>query len=563
MELITTARALAQWRSRCRRPVHFVPTMGALHQGHRQLIERASRPAGGAEPLVVVSVFVNPLQFAPGEDFARYPRDLAADAALAEAAGAALLFAPSPQEIYPGGEAESFRLQVPASLQARLCGAQRPGHFDGVATVVARLLALVRPQRLLLGEKDWQQLVILRRLVAALALPVQLQGCGTVREVDGLAASSRNRYLSPEDRHRAAALPRALAAARQRLLAPPAALPSPPPAAARSATASAEGSPCAEGSPSADAPARAPADASREAHTRAVLAATRADLERAGLAVEYVELVEANTLQPLAAPRGLSLLAAAGRCGTARLIDHTFLMSRSPIVAIDGPAGAGKSTVTRAFAARLGLIYLDTGAMYRAVTWWVQCQGVDPADAAAVAPLLQGLELQLSAGGGGEQQVRVNGHDVTTAIRTPEVTAQVSLVAAHGSVREALTRQQQAMGQRGGLVAEGRDIGTAVFPDAELKVFLTATVAERARRRALDLEQRGFAVPSLAELEAQIAERDHLDASRAVAPLQMAADAVELVTDGLAIEAVIQALVDLFRERVPEEAWPGPATPEP
>jgi pantoate ligase/cytidylate kinase len=155
--------------------------------------------------------------------------------------------------------------------------------------------------------------------------------------------------------------------------------------------------------------------------------------------------------------------------------------------------------------------------------------------------------------------VRINGHEVTEAIRSPEVTAQVSVVAAHGCVRDALTAQQQAMGHRGGLVAEGRDIGTAVFPDAELKVFLTATVAERARRRAQDLAQRGFAVPPLAELETQIAERDHLDSTRAVAPLCQAEDALELVTDGMEIEAVIQALVDLFRERVPEEVWPTPA----
>jgi pantoate ligase/cytidylate kinase len=114
------------------------------------------------------------------------------------------------------------------------------------------------------------------------------------------------------------------------------------------------------------------------------------------------------------------------------------------------------------------------------------------------------------------------------------------------------------MGERGGLVAEGRDIGTAVFPDAELKVFLTATTAERARRRALDLERRGFGVPPLAELEAQIAERDHLDSTRDVAPLLQAQDAVELITDGMAIDAVIQALVELFRDRVPEEAWPNP-----
>jgi pantoate ligase/cytidylate kinase len=488
--------------------------MGALHHGHAALIHRAREPRGGVAPLVVVSVYVNPLQFGPAEDFERYPRDLEADRGLAAAAGADLFWAPAVAEMVPAGPSELTRLQPPSSLQEVLCGRSRPDHFDGVATVVARLLALVWPARLLLGEKDWQQLVILRRLVADLGLPVVVEGVATVREADGLAASSRNRYLGAAERQRAVALPQALAAAR--LQWQQGDLPGP-----------------------------------------ALVAAANQRLEAAGLTVDYVELVAAHTLEPLAAPGpSLALLAAAVHCGPSRLIDHTFLMSRAPIVAIDGPAGAGKSTVTKAFARRLGLIYLDTGAMYRALTWWVQRQGAEPADAAAVAPLLAGLDLQLAAGAEGEPQVVINGHDVTTAIRSPEVTAQVSLVAAHACVREALTAQQQAMGQRGGLVAEGRDIGTAVFPDAELKVFLTATPAERARRRALDLEQRGFPVPPLAELEAQIAERDRLDSSREVAPLCMAADAVELVTDGMAIEAVIQALVDLFRQRVPEEAWP-------
>jgi len=519
MKLITSCRELVHWRRSCRAPVHFVPTMGALHHGHRSLIERAGlAPTAGSAPQVVVSVFVNPLQFAQGEDFDRYPASLSLDAALAAAAGAALLFAPSVAELYPSGLKELFQLQVPKALQAVLCGRSRPGHFNGVATVVARLLGLVRPDRLLLGEKDWQQLVILRRLVKELGLPVAVQGCATVRDSDGLATSSRNSYLQAEQRALALALPRTLAAMRRRFQAGEAALAS---------------------------------------HN--LVAETRQRLESAGLMVDYVELVQAATLLPLAAPRGVSLLAAAVFCGPARLIDHTVLMASAPIVAIDGPAGAGKSTVTRAFARRLGLIYLDTGAMYRAVTWWVLSQGGDPAAANAVAPLLENLDLRLSHGPEGEQLVSINGHEVSSAIRSPEVTAQVSVVAAHGCVRQALTRQQQAMGERGGLVAEGRDIGTAVFPAADLKVFLTATVAERARRRALDLERQGFAVPPLGELEAQIAERDHRDASREESPLLMADDAVELVSDGLGIEAVIQALVDLFRERVPEEAWPDPA----
>jgi pantoate ligase/cytidylate kinase len=258
------------------------------------------------------------------------------------------------------------------------------------------------------------------------------------------------------------------------------------------------------------------------------------------------------------------------RCGPARLIDHRFLMPRAPIVAIDGPAGAGKSTVTRALAQRLGLTFLDTGAMYRALTWWVLQQGVDPADPGAVAPLLEGLDLDLSTNGEGQAQIQVNGHNVSTAIRSPEVTAVVSTVAAHACVRQSLTSLQQRLGEQGGLVAEGRDTGTAVFPDAECKIFLTASAAERARRRARDLQQQGFEAPELEELERQIAERDRQDSTRQEAPLRQAPDALLLVTDGMEIEAVIQAMVDAFRAKVPEEAWrgsvpgvgdPTPATP--
>ena len=519
MQLLQTRAELHRWRRLERdRPLHFVPTMGALHAGHQSLMRQAALAVPQGEPRVLVSVFVNPLQFGPHEDFERYPRSLEADCDLAAAAGATALFAPSVAELYPQGEEELTRIQPPNSLQQGLCGRHRPGHFEGVATVVLRLLGLIQPDRLLLGEKDWQQLVILRRVIADLGLPITVEGGATLREADGLAMSSRNHYLDAEQRRRAVALPEALARA----------------AAGATATAAA---------PLPLAP---------------LLEQLRRQLEQEQLVVDYVEAVCPISLQPRTQLTGLTLLAAAAHCGPTRLIDHVFLMTRAPIVAIDGPAGAGKSTVTRAFAERLGLIYLDTGAMYRALTWLVQSSGIDPGDAAAVEPLLVGLDLQLSTAAAGGQRVCVNGHDVTEAIRSPEVTAQVSVVAAHGCVRTALTRQQQAMGERGGLVAEGRDIGTAVFPCAELKVFLTASTAERARRRALDLQQRGFAVPALAELETQIAERDQLDSSRAVAPLIQADDAVEVVTDGLSIEAVIAQLVSLFRERVPHDAWPDP-----
>lgn len=518
MLLLSNRAELQAWRRNQTKPVHFVPTMGALHQGHQQLIRRAAAPRGAGNPVVLVSVYVNPLQFGPAEDFDRYPRDLASDRLLAERAGADALFAPSAEEMQPGGSAAITRVLPPSCLQTSLCAPGRPGHFEGVATTVVRLLSWVRPDRLLLGEKDWQQLVILRRVLADLGFQLSVEGCSTIREHDQLACSSRNRYLTPPQRALAAALPSVLRSLRDQV-------------------------------------------ASRSAGQMlptfgGLAAALRSRLEAAGFVVEYAELLEAHTLEPLESPQGISLLAAAIHCGATRLIDHVFLMSRSPIVAIDGPAGAGKSTVTRAFARQLGLVYLDTGAMYRAVTWWVQRQNVDPSDPLAVKGCLEQLDLKLQSGPDGEPRVSIQGHDVTKEIRSPEVTAQVSVLAAHGCVREALTQQQQSMGEHGGLVAEGRDIGTAVFPDADLKVYLTATVAERARRRALDLEERGFPVPAITTLEDQIAERDQMDSTRAVAPLQKAKDAVELVTDGLGIDLVIQQLVDLFRQRVPEEAWP-------
>ena len=488
--------------------------MGGLHEGHARLIHLAA--AGCPQPgSVLVSVYINPLQFGEGEDFDRYPRSFEEDCLLAQQAGATAIWCPDERQIYPDGAATGWKLQVPSALQSGLCGPSRPGHFDGVATVVSRLLALVQPRQLWLGEKDWQQLTILRRMVIDLGLSVRVRGCATVREPDGVAASSRNRYLAPSERQRAAAFGAGLRSAATELQA-------------------------------------------RLLSQQDVLERLRQRLESTCLEVEYVEIVDPSTLQAAEDTQALRLLAAAVHCGSTRLIDHIFVMTRSPIVAIDGPAGAGKSTVTRAFAERMGLLYLDTGAMYRAVTLWVQEHGADPASVEAVERLLEGLEVDLSPLRNGVQTVSVNGRDVTDAIRDPNVTGSVSLVAAHACVRELLTRQQQRLGEKGGLVAEGRDIGTAVFPDAELKVFLTATPQERARRRAKDLETRGHSVPALSELEAQIVERDRLDSTRTIAPLVQAEDAKELITDGMGIDAVINALEDLFRARVAEEIWPTP-----
>jgi pantoate ligase / CMP/dCMP kinase len=258
--------------------------------------------------------------------------------------------------------------------------------------------------------------------------------------------------------------------------------------------------------------------------------------------LEYVELVEPKTLARLEQVTDNGLLAIAAKLGNTRLIDNMLLRTRQPIVAIDGPAGAGKSTVTKLVAQKLGLFYLDTGAMYRAITWLVMDGGVAFGDEPAIAELVHHAEIELTT-----DYVRVNGQDVTSAIRSPEVTANVSAIAAQAAVRQALVRQQQEYGRRGGVVLEGRDIGTHVFPDAELKVFLTATVTERARRRQLDLERLGQPVPSLVELENLIAERDAKDSNRSIAPLRQAVDATEVVTDGMTIEAVVDKLVGLYQ----------------
>lgn len=194
------------------RSVGLVPTMGALHDGHLSLVDRA---AGECDP-VAVTVFVNPLQFGPGEDLAAYPRDLDRDVAMAAAAGASLVFAPPVEEMYPGPVLTTVSV---AGLTAPMEGAARPGHFDGVATVVAKLFAMAGPCRAYFGEKDFQQLVVVRRMAADLSFPVEVVGCPTVRAPDGLALSSRNAYLSAEERDAAPVLHRALQAGAAAVLA--------------------------------------------------------------------------------------------------------------------------------------------------------------------------------------------------------------------------------------------------------------------------------------------------------------------------------------------------------
>lgn len=499
--------------------VGLVPTMGALHAGHLSLIERARQE----NEWVVVSIFVNPLQFGPNEDFQRYPRPLEQDQQLCEQAGVDVIFAPMPDELYPnqrtgGGQegeqaaslsAKERLTQVfpPPTMIAGLCGKSRPGHFQGVATVVTKLLNIVQPDRAYFGQKDAQQLAVLRKLVADLNLPVEIVPCPIVREPSGLALSSRNQYLSEEQRSQATVIYRGLRQAEQAFR---------------------DGIRCRE----------------------ALINTVQAELQTVPtLQPEYIELVHPDTMMPLEQVEEAGLLAVAAQIGSTRLIDNWVLRNRLPIVAIDGPAGAGKSTVVRQVAQTLGLLYLDTGAMYRAVTWLVLQSGIAISDEAAVAELVSQCQIDIS-GNPAMMRVSINNQDVTYAIRSLEVTAQVSAIAAQSTVRQELVKRQQAYGRRGGIVMDGRDIGTCVFPDAELKLFLTASVQERARRRLQDLKNQGQPEASLLDLEQAIYERDLKDSTRRISPLRKAADAIEIQTDHLTIDEVVSKIVSLYQEKV-------------
>jgi pantoate ligase/cytidylate kinase len=482
--------------------------MGALHAGHFSLIRQARRE----NELVVVSIFVNPLQFGPTEDLQRYPRSLEQDRQLCEQAGADVVFAPTPEElgIRTDQLSESLTQVVPpVAMTSVLCGRSRVGHFQGVATIVTKLLNLVQPNRAYFGHKDAQQLAIIQKLVSDLDLSVEIIGCPTIREPNGLAYSSRNQYLTPEQREQAATLYRALQQAEAAFRA---------------------GEQC----------------------SQVLIRLVEAEIERTAMLVpEYIELVHPTTLTQLKAVEQTGLLALAVRIGSTRLIDNILLCNRKPIIAIDGPAGAGKSTVARQVAQTLGLLYLDTGAMYRALTWLVLQSQIAIEDEASVAELVSRCEITVS-GAPEAIAVRIDGQEVTQLIRSLEVTSQVSAIAAQPAVRKELVRQQQRYGRAGGIVVEGRDIGTNVFPQAEVKVYLTASVQERARRRQQDLKNQGKCDISLDELEQAIYERDRKDSTRTLAPLRRAVDAIEIQSDGLSIAEVVERIVKLYQARAHE-----------
>jgi pantoate--beta-alanine ligase len=277
---MTHARTVAGLRGELEAPRHagrtigLVPTMGAFHEGHLSLIRRARAECD----VVVVSLFVNPTQFAPGEDLDAYPRDEARDAALAEREGADVLFAPPVEEVYPDGYATTVRVE---GISDVLEGAVRgPGHFAGVCTVVTKLFNVVAPDVAYFGQKDAQQVAVLRRMVRDLDLPVELVVLPTVRERDGLAMSSRNARLTPDERRRAVSLSRALRAAETAI-------------------------------------------AAGERDPAAVAGAARAAMD--GVEPEYVALVDPESFQPVPVADGRVLVALAARVGATRLIDNTIV----------------------------------------------------------------------------------------------------------------------------------------------------------------------------------------------------------------------------------------------
>ncbi|OKH36457.1 cytidylate kinase [[Phormidium ambiguum] IAM M-71] len=516
MRLFTTVAALRCYLRQARAEqlnseleVGLVPTMGALHAGHLSLIKEAQKE----NDLVVVSIFVNPLQFGPTEDFHRYPRQLENDRQLCEQAGVDVIFAPTAAELGVVHQENSLPVtQVipPEPMISLMCGRSRLGHFQGVATIVAKLLNIVQPEKAYFGQKDAQQLAIIRRLVQDLNLPVKIVGCPIIREPSGLALSSRNQYLTPEQKAEAAILYQGLK---------------------ETEIAFYKG----------------------EVKSQQLIAIVKAQLARVpSLQTEYVELVHPNTLKPLTEIEEVGLLAIAARLGSTRLIDNIILSKRQPIVAIDGPAGAGKSTVARSVAQNLGLLYLDTGAMYRALTWLVLKSGISVNDEPGVTEIASTCQIDLRMSDHPQNGVRVwiNGQECTQEIRSLEVTSNVSAIAAQKAVRDELVKQQRQWGEKGGLVAEGRDIGTYVFPDAELKIFLTASVEERARRRRADLQNQGAAELSLERMQKDLSERDWKDSHRDIAPLQKANDAIEIQTDGLSITQVTEQITTLYREKI-------------
>ncbi|MEO0852073.1 MAG: bifunctional pantoate--beta-alanine ligase/(d)CMP kinase [Cyanobacteria bacterium J06648_11] len=507
MRLVRSVSALRALLSRSPRlSVGLVPTMGALHAGHASLIERSRQDCD----LTVVSIFVNPLQFGTGEDFERYPQQLDRDRQLCAELEVDVLFVPDSATFQPSTDPkDQVSVVPPREMLEHLCGPWRPGHFPGVLTVVLKLLQAARPARAYFGQKDAQQLALIRRMASDLHVPVEIVACPIVRASSGLALSSRNQYLSESEANGAAHLYIGLQQAKSLF-------------------------------------------DRGERRADVLTGCARSHYQQQPqLRVQYLELVEPDTLISLREIEREGLLAVAAFVGKTRLIDNVLLRDRRPIIAIDGPAGAGKSTVARMLAASLQLQYLDTGALYRALTWLALQRDIPAEDEIQLVDLAATTPVHLETHVSPERPTRVwiGDREVTDDIRSQAVTRRVSAISALAGVRQELLRQQRVIGRWGGVVMEGRDIGTHVFPDAELKIFLTASARCRAERRQLDLQAKGETI-SVDELKTQIEDRDRHDSQRAIAPLRRAPDAIAIDTDALAPAEVSARIEQLYHRRL-------------
>ena len=502
--IIRKKKELEQWRRNLKSDINFIPTMGNLHNGHQKLISTAKSSNCNIN---LVSIFVNPLQFESKEDLKNYPKTIGRDIEIASSTGADAIFIPNTNDIYPPNNKSISYLKASKELTSALCGLTRVGHFDGVCTVVYRLLKLIHPKNLVLGEKDWQQLLILKNLIEEKKLKINILSIPTQRDSDGVPFSSRNKLLSKNERKILKLFSNELLQAKKVF----------------------------------------------KKDKKINLKQITKKLESNNISVEYLEHLQTYNLKKVKAEDNISILAGAIKCGKTRLIDHVFLMKRKPIIAIDGPAGSGKSTITRLIAKELNLIYLDTGAMYRALSWLLIKQKIDYDKESELNKILTNISIIFKLNSLYNQDVFINNFCVTEEIRSQEISSIVSEIASIKKIREFLVNEQRKIGESGGLVAEGRDIGTTVFPDAELKIFLTASIDERANRRKSELENRGSKDIDFNQLRELIRKRDFDDSTREISPLKKAKDAIELITDGYSIKEVVSKIIDIYNLKIPKE----------
>ena len=502
--IIKKTKEIENWRRNINSDINFIPTMGNLHNGHSKLISTAKNDNSNVN---LVSIFVNPLQFDNKSDLEKYPKTIDNDIKISFANGADAIFIPNTEDIYPPNNKKIKFLKASIELSAALCGLNRIGHFDGVCTVVYRLLNIIKPKNLYLGEKDWQQLLILKNLILTKKLNVAIKSIPTQRDFDGIPLSSRNIHLSSDERKLIRFFSNELFVAKKKF--------------------------------------------QREKKISIKKIIEKLAVKK--ISIEYLEHLHPYTLQNSKSEDNISILAGAIKCGKTRLIDHVFLMKRRPIIAIDGPAGSGKSTVTKLIAKKLKLLYLDTGAMYRAFSWLLIKENIDYKKEKELQNILKNISIVFKSNNNSQQDVFINNYCVTEEIRSQEISSIVSKISSIQEVRKFLVEEQRKIGKSGGLVAEGRDIGTTVFPDAELKIFLTASINERAKRRKFDTKSKDYQEIDLHKLKELIKKRDFEDSNRKISPLIKADDALEITTDGCSINEVVDKIIDLYNDKIPKE----------